>query len=797
MSFSHRTNRNWLILIIVATLWAWLNGVGGHVHGAEPPAAQQQVVPVLVDFTADWCPPCQQMKSILRQLQAAGYEVRVVDCTDRQKFENAKALYGFRTLPMFIAYSGQLEVTRHTGTATATDLVAMLAKANPAAANAGPNNLLIAEGRRIGAQSLRTGKNHPALQAMAQRHANYQASVGVQGHQAWENRENELHRTAPEARLCIEVAAESDAGQSANAAAAEMYNSWRQSPGHWQAVNSPCTYWGYAMAYSPVTRKWYAAGVLGHANYRVDGNGFRVPAQQQVVRKPVTKSNFVVSAADPAFAARVQAAAEQYRRDLAIEWIGQELPRWSNPCPIRVVADENLGAGGETKFQFEDGQVFDWRMTMQGSPERILDSVLPHEVLHTIFASHFRQPLPRWADEGACSTVEHPSEQTKHGTHLVEFLRTGRGLPFDKMLAMTEYPADVMPLYSQGYSVSDFLIQHNGKQGFVGFLEDMFAAGGDYRTALKANYDYATSAELQTAWLEWIRAGSPRAQHETAYRLGGLLPCPCHRWRPLKRLWEHRPGFIFPKFARQQGQQQPQPRQVAPSIAQNGNHALPPIVEPQVPYQQQPVPDPPLVDVPQSPPAASRPPEASSSPVDEGGRDTEAPLWRPGSKIAGAVKGGIDKIAPAAEGAIQKAGSSWLTGALVSFGIPGGIAAVGATAATWFLMRRGKKRLAGLNEQLQSKVRNFEQDARVRVGMSAAGESSSGGMLTISGDPVLVERNRNHVVELDHAITDAAWSRAHRIYMDYYPGTANALKAVEKLKNQILKGEPLDFQPRF
>ena len=61
-------------------------------------------------------------------------------------------------------------------------------------------------------------------------------------------------------------------------------------------------------------------------------------------------------------------------------------------------------------------------MSIQGSRQRILDSVLPHEVTHTIFASHFRQPLPRWADEGACTTVEHASERAKQEKMLIEFL---------------------------------------------------------------------------------------------------------------------------------------------------------------------------------------------------------------------------------------------------------------------------------------------------------------------------------------------------------------------------------------
>ena len=89
---------------------------------------------------------------------------------------------------------------------------------------------------------------------------------------------------------------------------------------------------------------------------------------------------------------------------------------------------------------------------------RILDSVLPHEVTHTIFATHFRRPLPRWADEGACTTVEHHSERQKQQMFLIDFLHTGRGIAFNQMFAMKEYPQDVMPLYSQGYSLARYLV---------------------------------------------------------------------------------------------------------------------------------------------------------------------------------------------------------------------------------------------------------------------------------------------------------------------------------------------------
>ena len=98
-------------------------------------------------------------------------------------------------------------------------------------------------------------------------------------------------------------------------------------------------------------------------------------------------------------------------RNIAATWpssgSARRCPTGRSPVRSRARSADHLGAGGATSFVFEHGEVFGWRMTIQGSLVRILDSVLPHEVTHTIFATHFRQPLPRWADEGACTTVEH------------------------------------------------------------------------------------------------------------------------------------------------------------------------------------------------------------------------------------------------------------------------------------------------------------------------------------------------------------------------------------------------------
>lgn len=251
-----------------------------------------------------------------------------------------------------------------------------------------------------------------------------------------------------------------------------------------------------------VDQRWWRGLVRGVVGCVVAGIGAVAAAAGH------RTANFIVEAPTPALARRIGDAAEQYRHDLAIEWLGQPLPRWSRPCPISAQVAPQLGAGGATSFVFDKGEVFNWTMTIQGSEERILDSVLPHEVTHTIFATHFRQPLPRWADEGACTTVEHPVERARQHRLLVEFLSTGRGIAFPDMFAMREYPADVLPLYSQGYSLARFLIERGGRHKYVAFVGDGLATE-NWPAALASHYGVGDLAQLQHVWLEWVKRGCP------------------------------------------------------------------------------------------------------------------------------------------------------------------------------------------------------------------------------------------------------------------------------------------------
>lgn len=237
-----------------------------------------------------------------------------------------------------------------------------------------------------------------------------------------------------------------------------------------------------------------------------------------------TTTNFVVTAPTDEIARKVANCAEFWRKDLAIQWLGETLPNWYKPCPISVRVGQ-IGAGGQTTFTFENGEVFGWKMQVQGSLERILDSVIPHEVNHTIFASYFRRPLPRWADEGAATLFEHDSERARQTRLLDQVLNTSRRIPLNQLLTIREYPEDmqdVLTLYAEGYSLAEFLVGSKGESGravYLRFLQDAHQQG--WEKAISRNYGYRGVEELEKHWTNWILAGSPSLRLNEGESLAG------------------------------------------------------------------------------------------------------------------------------------------------------------------------------------------------------------------------------------------------------------------------------------
>src|SRR5262249_59311845 len=142
-----------------------------------------------------------------------------------------------------------------------------------------------------------------------------------------------------------------------------------------------------------------------------------------------------------------------------------EMAPWRSKCPLKVIVTMNK-TGGATTFSFGNWNgrpvVVSQEMEIQGEVKQLLNSVLPHEVTHTVLAHHFGRAVPRWADEGGSVLSENEEECFKHDVSCRELLNAGRGYQCRVLFQMTEYPRDVRVLYAQGYSLSHFLVKQGG-----------------------------------------------------------------------------------------------------------------------------------------------------------------------------------------------------------------------------------------------------------------------------------------------------------------------------------------------
>ena len=119
-----------------------------------------------------------------------------------------------------------------------------------------------------------------------------------------------------------------------------------------------------------------------------------------------------------------------------------------------------------------------------------------------MFAHHFRQPVPRWADEGGSVYSEDDQERTTHDKLCRQILNRGSAYQLKGLFAMKEYPRDVMNLYAEGYSVMRFLVEKSDRQTFLNFVSHGLQHGWD--DACKTHYGYAKVDELERDWLDHL-----------------------------------------------------------------------------------------------------------------------------------------------------------------------------------------------------------------------------------------------------------------------------------------------------
>ncbi len=86
-------------------------------------------IPVLVDFNAEWCPPCQALHPILEELAAIRDDIKVVAVDIDDQEELAKE-YGVSSIPCIVAFKDGEEIDRRIGLQPQKRLLKMVGKKN-------------------------------------------------------------------------------------------------------------------------------------------------------------------------------------------------------------------------------------------------------------------------------------------------------------------------------------------------------------------------------------------------------------------------------------------------------------------------------------------------------------------------------------------------------------------------------------------------------------------------------------------------------------------------------------------
>jgi len=88
-----------------------------------------QDTPVLVDFYADWCGPCQMMAPVLKELaQEMGDKVKVIKI-DVDKNQPIAQRFGVRSIPTLILFKNGKIIENKAGVMTKRDLTRMIEQA--------------------------------------------------------------------------------------------------------------------------------------------------------------------------------------------------------------------------------------------------------------------------------------------------------------------------------------------------------------------------------------------------------------------------------------------------------------------------------------------------------------------------------------------------------------------------------------------------------------------------------------------------------------------------------------------
>jgi tetratricopeptide (TPR) repeat protein len=200
-----------------------------------------------------------------------------------------------------------------------------------------------------------------------------------------------------------------------------------------------------------------------------------------------------------------------------LEYTGLDWHR--DKCKVFVFDD----AAAWDEFVKESGATTEWAdgfaygplreiYVHAGDGERMLDTVLPHELTHVIHREYAREdtPLPLWLLEGLACANEFTGKDQRFGLAR-SALATGKFIPLSHLTAFRSYPRGeaVALFYAESLALVEFILDRFGHEGLAQ-LHKKLRGTEDFDKLVKRAFKIEPDA-FEREWLEYVRTAKPGA----------------------------------------------------------------------------------------------------------------------------------------------------------------------------------------------------------------------------------------------------------------------------------------------
>ena len=219
----------------------------------------------------------------------------------------------------------------------------------------------------------------------------------------------------------------------------------------------------------------------------------------------VLTPNWATQADTDEYAQQLLVQAEKYRKEIAQEWLGAELPRGVGRTLINVRFTEARDAG----LTWPDAGRHRTTLYLATTPERALGTTLKHEMCHVVLATRFPQTkrLPAWIEEGIASRYD-DGERSGARRRLIDWwVDTSNWPGIASALHAQRISATDRVSYTVASSVVEVLLARGSKAKLLEFAQ---AARGDLSAALETHYQIRGLVALESKWKAWVTSSVAR-----------------------------------------------------------------------------------------------------------------------------------------------------------------------------------------------------------------------------------------------------------------------------------------------